>query len=287
MIRTFVVRTSRPAYETLYERHDRRRYEFLRMKAIPSINMLEAAAYALVSERCRQSYLHDIRGGLQALHSAVELLVRAANSPGDNPALAEKATALARRAVQKQEKSLVELVNQITPQTEIAGTVNVGDLVSDVLRFIRNDAANKSIAFRLEAAGDVQVLAQPHKFRLLILGLCSTLTDGLAPGSVVDVAVARADSEALVEFRSTMSCAAVNPEYLWNPAGAMSSPCELLLALTQHWAAANGGRLELSTEPHLPNTLRIYYPLASAEPEKRDHGAGTIDVAAESPLHRG
>jgi hypothetical protein len=257
------------------------------MKAISRIDMLEAAAYALVSQRCRQSYLHDIRGGLQALHSAVELLVRAANKPGDNPALAEKAAALARRAMQKQEKSLVELMDQITPPPEIASTVNVGDLVCDILHFIRNDAAGKSIAFRLEALGDVLVLAQPHKFRLLILGLCSTLTDGLAPGSVVDVAVVRTDSDALVEFRSSMPCAVVNPEDLWNSAGAMSSPCELLLALAQQWAAVHGGRLELSKELHLPNTLRIYYPLASAEPENRDHEAGTADITAESPLHRG
>jgi hypothetical protein len=257
------------------------------MKAIPCITMLEAAAYALVSERCRLSYLHDARGGLQALYSAVELLVRAAKDPGGNPALAEKAAVLARRAVQKQEKSLVELLNQTTPQSEIASTVNVADLVSDILRFIRNDAASKSIAFRLEAAGDVLILAQPLKFRLLILGLCSTLTDGLAPGSVVGVAVARADPEALVEFRSAVSCAAVNPEDLWNPAGAMASACELLMALTQHWAAANGGRLALCTEAHLPNTLRLYYPLAPAQPEKSDHGTGAIDVAAASYLHRG
>jgi hypothetical protein len=259
----------------------------LTMQAISPIDMLEAAAYALVSGRCSLSYLHDIRGGMQALHSAIELLVRAANTPGGNPALAEKAAALARRAILTQEKSLLELVNQITPQTELGSRVDVGDLLSDVLHFIRNDAAGRSITFRLQAAADVKVLAHPLKFRLLMLGLSTTLIDGLDAGSVVDVAVAQSDCEALVEFRSAATYSLVNPEDLWSPAGARSSPSELLVALTQHWAVANGGRLELSTDPHLPNSLRIYYPRASAQPEKCDHEPGTIDVSTESPLRRG
>ena len=235
------------------------------MKAISSIDLLEAAAYALVGERCRQSYLHDIRGGLQSLHSAVELLARAAVSPAENPALAEKASALARRAVQNHEKSLTELLNQLAPIEERAGTVDVGELVAVVLRFIRNDAAGKSINFRFAPSAEVLVVAQPHKFRLLILGLCSALIDAAAPGAVVDVAVARAHLDAMVEFRSSIPCPTIqNPQALWRAGEAVSSAYELLLALTQHWVSVNGGRLEPPTGAHLPNSLRIYYPLASS-----------------------
>ncbi len=232
------------------------------MNAISLIDMLEAAAYALVNERCRASYLHDVRGGLQALHSAVELLARAANSPANQPALTEKATSFARRAVQRQEQLLVELVDQMTPQREAASTINVGELIGDVVRFIKNDLSSKSVALHLESVGDVLVCAQPHKLRLLILGLCLTLCDRIAPGSVIEMEVARSGADGLIEFRSIPPCSVVNPQDLWRPADNMSSACELLLSITQHWAAANGGRLELSHEPHLPNALRIYYPLA-------------------------
>ena len=229
------------------------------MKSISSIDVLGAAAYALVSERCRQSYLHDIRGGLQTLNSAVELLIRAAKNPGDNAALAEKASFVARRAVLNHEKSLLDLVNQVTPQTEVADRVDAGQLMSDVLRFVANDLANKSVSFRLQSASDVFVLAERHKFRLLVLGLICMLADELAPGAVVDVKVTRSDSDALIEFNPTIPCPSVlDSKHQWESPGAMSSPCELLLSLTQQWAFANGGGLELS-----PTALRIHYPLTS------------------------
>ncbi len=235
------------------------------MKAIPFIDLLEAAAYALVGERCRQSFLHDIRGGLQSLHTAVELLTRASMSPGESAAVAEKASALARRAVQNHEKSLAELLDKLTPQREAAAPVNVGELVGEVLRFIRNDAAGKSIAFRLESAADVWVAAQVHKFHLVLLGIVSALIDAAAPGAVIDIAVARSNMDAVIEFRSSIPCPALRtPEDLWHSGGAMSSQYELMLTLTQRWVSANGGRLEPPADSRLPNALRIYYPLASS-----------------------
>ena len=237
------------------------------MKAICASDMLEAAAYALVGARCRQSYLHDVRGGMQALRSAIELLARAASIQGVDRPLAEKASGLARSAVSKHEKSLVELVNQLAPQGGTAATVNVGELVSDALRFLRNELAAKSITFRAEAAPDVLVFAETDKFRLLILGLISTLVDELAPGGVVDLTVARSDSNALVEFRAAMPCAFIrNPEELLRPPSTVASAFELLLAVTQRWASDHGGRVELSTGSQSPDALRLHYPLAPPDP---------------------
>jgi signal transduction histidine kinase len=235
------------------------------MKAVPSIDLLEAAAYALVGERCRQSYLHDLRGGLQSVQTAVELLARAAMAPGENPALAEKATALARRAVQNHEKSLVELLARLTPMKETAAPLNVSELLTDILRFTRNDAAGKSITFQIESSAEVWVVAQAHKFRLIILGLVCSLIDAAAPDAVIGITVARAAPDAAIEFRSSVPCPAIrNPLDPWHSGGAISSSYELLLAMAQQWVSANGGRLEPPAESRLPNALRIYYPLASS-----------------------
>lgn len=231
------------------------------MKPISSIDLLEAAAYALISERCRSSYLHDIRGGLQALHGAVELLVRAAKIPG-NSAVADKAAGLARSAMLNHEKSLIELMDQITPRQESATAVNVGEMVGDVLRFVRNDAAGKSISLRLQAAEELHVLAEAHKFRMLVLGLSITLTDGLAAGAVVDVKVTRSRANAVIEFSSIIPCNSIpRPEELWHSAPVPPSPSDLLLSLTQVWAFANGGSVELSADSQASNAMRLYYPL--------------------------
>ena len=231
-------------------------------KAISFIEILGAAVCALVGERCRPSYLHDMRGELHTLNSAVELLARAAKSPEANSAIVEKASSIARHSLVKQEKLLVELVNQLTPQREAPMDVNVGDLVSDVLRFVRNEAAKKSITFRSELARDVVVLAEPHKFRLLILGLCSTLTDGLPAGTVIDVTVTRSDLSALMEFGPIVPCASVRPPSdLLHYAPEKTSTYELLLSLLRQWVSDNAGAIELSPVSHLPKALRLFYPM--------------------------
>jgi hypothetical protein len=232
------------------------------VSAISSQDLVDAAAWSLVGERCRRSYLHDLRGGLQVFHSAVELLTRAAATPGGNAALAEKANALARRAIESHEKMLAEVFGQITPQKEQPSTVNVGETAGDVLRFLRGDFASRSITFQLLSAENVLVLAQAHKFRLILLGLASTLADALAVGSLVEVAVTRLDSNAVVEFKSNMPPASIPKlEQLWNSPGAAISLHELVLSVAQRWLSANRGFLELPARAQAPGALRISYPM--------------------------
>jgi hypothetical protein len=226
------------------------------VSAISSQDLADAAAWSLVGERCRRSYLHDLRGGLQLFHSAVELLSRAANTPGGNAALAEKASALAKRAIEGHESMLAEVFNQITPQHEAPTTVNAGEVVADVLRFLRGDFASKSIRFQLQSADNVLVLAQAHKLRLIVLGLATTLADALAPDSLVEVAVTRLDSNAVIEFKSDMRKASLASE-------ATPSLYELLISVAQRWLSANRGSLELPAPAQAPGALRICYPISS------------------------
>lgn len=233
------------------------------MNAVPLSDVLEAAAYALVSERCRRAYLHDMRGGLQALHNALELLARSAKTPGANPQLVEKSTALARRAMSTLEKSLTEIVQRMTPRDEPAASINVGDLVGEVLRFLGSDASSRSITFHSAAVPDLCIVAQPNKCRLLILGLCATTIDQLAPGAVLHIAVGRAACDALIEFKADIPYAAMrSPQDFWRCAPTTLAPYELLLALTRRWVSENGGRVELLSGSHLLNALQIYYPIA-------------------------
>jgi hypothetical protein len=235
------------------------------MKSTQPVDVLEAAVYAIVTERYRRSYLHDIHGDLQGLYGGVELLVRAADGRVTNASLADKASALVKRALQNHEKMLIDLVNQVAPTSETPIAVNMGDLAADVLRFVKSDFASKSVTFRFESAPDVVVLAQAGRLRTLILGLCAAAADELAPDSVVELGVTRSDSHALLEFRSMKSyrAFAANSEDAWR-AGSEASCPELVLALTRRWMSAIGGRVEL-TEDGLPSTLRIFYPLASSD----------------------
>jgi len=227
---------------------------------------LDAAAYALVGTRCRHAHLHDIRGELQTLQSSLELLARSARTQTDKSAIADKATALARRALANHEKALVEFVNQTTPHEEAAVAIDVGELVGSALRCLRNDAANKSITFKVESTPNLRIVAQPYRSRLLILGLFAMTIDELSRGSVVTVKLCRAESDALIEIQSAVIWPAVRgPEDLWSSATSRVPPCDLLLAVTSRWASANGGRVEPPQESQSHPALRLYYPRSLAE----------------------
>jgi hypothetical protein len=209
--------------------------------------------------------LHDARGELQTLHSAIELLTRAAKAPGENTALADKASALAKRTLAMHEKSLVELLNRMTPHDAAVAPLNVGRMVSEALRILRNDALSKSIEFRFEELADVSIEAQPNLCEMVILGLSAMTVDELAAGSSIAVSVGRVNGHAYVGWKSDIAWPAVRePEELWHSARESLSPYELLLAVAWHWTTTNGGRVELAADPQVRDAMRIYYPIHPA-----------------------
>jgi hypothetical protein len=231
------------------------------MNGVNSTQILDAAAYALVTERCRQAYIHDIRGGLQALTAAIELLALSAKAP-DNPVLLEKAHAIARRAMATHEQSLLELMQRVAPNDEPATRVNIGEVVNDALRILRNDALVKSISFTSALSPDLFISAQAHRCHLLILGLNAMAIDALPKGSSIDVTLVSTGSHALLEFNSALRYSRIPNPADFGPGRPSMPPYELLLALTSQWVGLNEGRIELE-DGGLSNTLRIYYPLAA------------------------
>lgn len=58
------------------------------MNELGLTDLYEAAARATINERCAPAYLHDVRGSLQALLGALELLGRSARAGGGDPSTA-------------------------------------------------------------------------------------------------------------------------------------------------------------------------------------------------------
>ena len=232
------------------------------MKSVTLTQALDAAGYALVGERCRQAYLHDIRGGLHALSSAIELLARSAKSPTENGIFLEKAATLAKRAMATHEQAVADLLQRVAPSDEPASRIDLGGTVHQVLHLLRNDAFAKSIVFRPTIAGDVFVSAAPQRCRQLILGLNAAAIDVLDTGSVIDVKLAPVGTQALLEFKCAVRYSGIrNLSDLWASSSTLPAH-ELMLALISQWVCANGGRTELNP-PDLPGALRIHYPMAA------------------------
>ena len=242
------------------KRHDSRTLRYVR-NPLALNDCLEAAAYAVVGERCRQAYLHDLRGGLQELHSSVELLARAAKTLGEHAALADRAGAPAKKALINHQKSLVELLDRAIPRDEDEVAVDVGEVLRDTMRLLHNDTAAKSIAVHLDAVSGICILTMPHRCKMVFLGLSVMIIDAMPPGGALDISVGRAGALVCVEWRPASPLPAIRgPEEPWDFAAAPLSRFDLLSALAWRWTGANGGRLELPQSGHDDGSLRVLYP---------------------------
>lgn len=209
----------------------------------------DAAARALIAERCQRTYLHEIRGGLQALSGAVELLTRLARSGDGDGAVVDRAALIAKRALTNHESAMVDMVKQMAGASERAERVDLGLMVDDIVRFLRNDMAARQVEARLEKGPEVCLEIDRNALRFLLIGLFTERIDA-APGGELSVRVERRDGEAVLELRSR---AGPGPD----PAAA-----DRILELLRHWTAAHGGRLEQRSDA----VFALHLPVRAREP---------------------
>jgi hypothetical protein len=229
-------------------------------------DVLDAAVQTLINERCHRAYIHDMRGGLQAVYSSLEVLARSAKNGTPNTVLIETASSIAKRAMANHEQALVDIVNQVTGPDDVPTVVNLASLVKQAQQFLRNDALSKGIRLGLSGCEDVLVFSQRNKLRSLILGLLALGIDGLPTGAELRVELRRADGYALLELRSDLTYHDIREaEDLLCHEPVDLSPQELVLGFARRWITANGGRVEIHSPVDTQQTgLRIYYPLAAA-----------------------
>jgi hypothetical protein len=229
-------------------------------------DVLDGAVQTLINERCRRAYIHDMRGSLQAIYTSFEVLARSAkNDLQNNVTLIEKASSMAKRAVERHEQALTDIVNQVTGPEGAAEVVNMPQLLQQALQFLRNDAHIKGVTLRLSGCEDVLVLTQRNKLRSLILGLLALGIDALPSGAELQIDLSRLESFALLELRSEVTYGAIREaEELLCHDPINLQPQELVLAFTRQWITAKGGRVELPSPAVAQSGLRIYYPLAAA-----------------------
>lgn len=229
-------------------------------------DVLDAAVQTLINERCHRAYIHDMRGGLQAVYSSLEVLARSAKHGTPNTGLIENASSIAKRAMANHEQALVDIVNQVTGPDDVPTVVNLASLVQHAQQFLRNDALSKGIRLGLSGCEDVLVFSQRNKLRSLILGLLALGIDGLPTGAELHVQLRRVEGYALLELRSDLTYNDIREaEELLCHEPVDLRPQELVLGFARRWITANGGRVEIHSPVGAQQTgLRIYHPLAAA-----------------------
>jgi hypothetical protein len=227
-------------------------------------DVFDAAVQTFINDRCRRAYMHDMRGGLQAIYTSLEVLVRSAKNGSQNAALIDNASSMAKRAMAHHEQALVDIVNQVTGSEGAPEVVDLGRLIQEARQFLRNDALSRGIELRSSGQENVLVLAERNKLRSLVLGLLAVGIDALPAGAELHIELSLEESFALLELRSALTYSAIHePEELLCREPVNLLPQELVLGFARQWIAVRGGRVEIHAQTDSQAGLRIYYPLAA------------------------
>jgi len=222
----------------------------------PTESLADGAARAWVAARCQRAYLHEVRGGLQALSGAFELLARLARTRDGDAGVVDRATSIAKRALANHEAAMIELIKQITAAADEQESVDLTALIEDVLRFLRNDISARQLEIRFERDGSQRMCVDVprHQLRLLLLGLISRQIDSIPPRSALSLRLAVRDGQATLELGS--------PGGMRPAREAVSEEeADRVLDWAQHWSAARGGGLE--PVEGSSGMLRWHLPLGS------------------------
>lgn len=231
------------------------------LNEMESSAVFEAAARATINERCAAAFLHDVRGSMQALFSAFELLGRSARMGGGDPLRVEKACDLAKRAITQHEKATMEILGLLTLQHPEVAVVDLGSLVREAVHFLRSDAATKSVALKVDAAPDLTVRVARARLRTLLVGILTAAIDHTQPDSDLLIEVGRAGQEAVITLASDAGFAAHAPESHLD-AGKFSAG-DLTLRFARQLMSSCGGRLHIEAAPGTTGRLRLYFPIAT------------------------
>jgi signal transduction histidine kinase len=223
-------------------------------------DLYEAAARATINERCARAYLHDIRGSMQALFSALELLGRTAKYGNDNPVRVERACDLARRAISNHEKSTLGVLQLLTLQHAEAATVDPDALMREVVHFLRNEAATREVTVTVSSVTGLRISTELAKLQTLLVGLLTAAIDETSAGTELRVSIERRDNHAVISIGSDAGYRDMpEAEDLWRYPHKRLHQRELTLLFARQFMAAHGGRLEIHSDAPR-GALHLYYP---------------------------
>lgn len=240
------------------------------MTIIEPPELFDVAARANINARCAHGLLHDLRGSMQALFSAVELLDRSARNNGDRERV-DRACDLARRAIHQHEKTVIGAVALLTQQPSDVGTFDLSSLLAEVAHFLHNEAAAKEISIALNVEREVLVCAERSRLQTLLVGLLVAALDAIPTGGTLPVNLSQCGDEVLIRMGSSAgypSLAAHSgpdvAEALAHLVAGRLDRNDLTLLFARSFLQAGGGRLEIDAAEAPHGSLQIFYPLAGS-----------------------
>lgn len=151
-----------------------------------SPELLTLAASAAINQRAAGAYLHDLRGSMQALQGAMELLTRITKTGVADLERREKASALAKRAVSNHDALINTLFNRLSggalrtagmPKGFDAEPFSWTTLLQEAIYFSRQESDRAQIKFLFLPGDDLYIAADRDQVFVLTVGLLHLALD--------------------------------------------------------------------------------------------------------------
>lgn len=224
--------------------------------------MLENHARALLAQRYRGIYLHDLRGGLHAMQSAIEVLVRAATTSRDKTALADRTVELARRAVASHGNVIEATVDRLIPSAKDRPPGAPVGIVRDTLHFLHVEFSSRDIAVDFAPGEDFLVPAPASRLGLIVLGMLSDVLDESAQGGQLHISVHRSDGWGIIDVTVTPRAerAATDMQGHSNSTSGQFTP-----SVARRLAAMDGGQVDARSSATGESRRRLRYPISRSK----------------------
>lgn len=169
------------------------------------ISLLEDALLAYLNRRCRRAYSHDLRNGLQGIFGGVDALTRAARATPDKPLAVplEQLTTFVQQAITNHERGLDRVLESLAPEQQAATLISCGELLTELARFLTNDAARHNIRVRQDFSDDLKITAPLSRLRLIVLGLLTDSIDAQPTGGEIRISGRTTDRRVQFEIVDT------------------------------------------------------------------------------------
>jgi len=229
-------------------------------------NVLELALHNLISQRCKSSYAHDLRNGLQGIQGSFDVFKRLlTNLPSAAPLPVEKSSDMARRALANHESALERILNHLVPEEAGSVSIRVDESLRAVAGFLNSDAAAHNVSLHVAADSAVSAIVRAHALRLTLLSLLIDAIDVMPTGGQVQMEVRTDDRAAVVEIIATPKEGTLQRDYTtaWQ-LNLATTPQRtgLIFYVVQRLVEADAGVIELA--PHgAGSKVSIKYPVAA------------------------
>jgi signal transduction histidine kinase len=212
--------------------------------------VMEDALRAYLSRRHKRAYAHDLRNGLQGIHGGMDaLMARAARANKPSSVPLEQLTQFVRQAIANHEHGLERVLEGMAPNDETVEPIDLKAFLSDLLKFLTNDAARHGVRLKMEIAEGTVAHAAPAKLRLICLGLLTDAIDALPAGGDIRISGQAADTHIQIDFADSRSD------------GPVDSPADSFLAqAVDHLVAQLSWRIERKPATGTGHQVRVELP---------------------------